>query len=405
MLAASSMFQNKEKWKPHWNRILVFLFIATYFLNGVTRYKHIIEILMILTVIYQFTRAPKSYLPLYKNTIFYAIALLSVVLVYSIFISPDMRISFKEFNNTVLKGFLAYTLLLPILLKDENKENIQKLILFSFLASLCLRSIGEIIIYIDNYTHGIMPFESYANRHVSDSLVLLFPALLSLWLLKGPKYKAAFFSLSVVFLFLLLGSLSRGAWVAVFIVGILWAVLNRQWKLLAAGTIILAIAATFVVTQKNHSSNRASLIFKLQQTDSSARYNNGTQGTAWILITENPVKGYGYGDDIYHEVYNKRVKDFPSWTFKKSIGPHNLVLYIWFGAGLMGLLALLSLYWVIAKESVKDAFKRGDTPAYDAHLLILLSFIGFYIIRGTFEQVEISHLGIYAGLLLAMKNK
>ncbi len=117
MLAASSMFQNREKWKPHWNRVLVFLFIATYFLNGVTRYKHIIEILMILTVIYQFARAPKSYFPLYKNTIFYAILLLSIVLVYSILISPDMRISFKEFNNTVLKGFLAYTLLIPVLLK------------------------------------------------------------------------------------------------------------------------------------------------------------------------------------------------------------------------------------------------------------------------------------------------
>ncbi|MDI8083701.1 hypothetical protein MJN69_28025, partial [Salmonella enterica subsp. enterica serovar Kentucky] len=42
-------------------------------------------------------------------------------------------------------------------------------------------------------------------------------------------------------------------------------------------------------------------------------------GTAWILIQENPIKGYGYGNDVYDGVYNKRVVDYPTWTFKESI--------------------------------------------------------------------------------------
>lgn len=53
MLTASLALRNKENWKPYWNKVLVFLFIATFFLDGVTRYKHIISVLMIITVIYQ----------------------------------------------------------------------------------------------------------------------------------------------------------------------------------------------------------------------------------------------------------------------------------------------------------------------------------------------------------------
>ncbi|MEO3991433.1 O-antigen ligase RfaL [Pseudocitrobacter cyperus] len=405
MLAASSIFQNKEKWKPHWNKVLVFLFIATYFLNGVTRYKHIIEILMILTVIYQFARSPREYIPLFKNSIFYAIALLSIVLLYSILISPDMRISFKEFNNTVLKGFLLYVLLIPVLLKDADKKTISRLILVSFLASLCLRSLAEIFLYIEDYQNGILPFTNYNHRHISDSLVFLFPALLNLWLFKDKASKAAFVVLGIVYMFLMLGSLSRGAWVAIFIVAIAWAIFNRQWKLLTIGALLFAVAAGVVITHPDQHKNRSSLIFKLQQTDSTYRYGNGTQGTAWVLVQENPIKGYGYGDDIYHEVYNARVKDFPQWDFKKSIGPHNLILYIWFGAGILGLLGLMAIYYTIVKETARGVFRNHDASPYNVELLLFLSFVGFYIIRGNFEQVEISHLGIISGLLLAIKNK
>ncbi|HAE8613185.1 TPA_asm: O-antigen ligase RfaL, partial [Salmonella enterica subsp. salamae serovar 30:1,z28:z6] len=94
--------------------------------------------------------------------------------------------------------------------------------------------------------------------------------------------------------FLMLGTLSRGAWLAVLVVGILWTILNRQWKLMGIGAAILVIAGALVITQQSHKPDQERLLYKLQQTDSSYRYTNGTQGTAWILIQENPVKGYGY---------------------------------------------------------------------------------------------------------------
>ncbi|EAS1855133.1 O-antigen ligase RfaL [Salmonella enterica] len=404
-MLTTSLTLNKEKWKPIWNKALVFLFVATYFLDGITRYKHLIIILMVITAIYQVSRSPKSFPPLFKNSLFYSIAVLSLILVYSILISPDMKGSFKEFENTVLEGFLLYTLLIPVLLKDETKETVSKIVLFSFLTSLGLRCLAESILYIEDYNKGIMPFISYAHRHMSDSMVFLFPALLNIWLFRKNAIKLVFLVLSAIYLFFILGTLSRGAWLAVLIVGVLWAILNRQWKLIGVGAILLAIIGALVITQHNNKPDPEHLLYKLQQTDSSYRYTNGTQGTAWILIQENPIKGYGYGNDVYDSVYNKRVVDYPTWTFKESIGPHNTILYIWFSAGILGLASLVYLYGAIIRETASSTFRKVEIIPYNAHLLLFLSFIGFYIVRGNFEQVDIAQIGIITGFLLALRNR
>ncbi|EGB3689231.1 O-antigen ligase RfaL [Salmonella enterica] len=404
-MLTTSLTLNKEKWKPIWNKTLVFLFVATYFLDGITRYKHLIIILMVITAIYQVSRSPKSFPPLFKNSIFYSVAVLSLILVYSILISPDMKESFKEFENTVLEGFLLYTLLIPVLLKDETKETVAKVVLFSFLTSLGLRCLAESILYIEDYNKGIMPFMSYAHRHMSDSMVFLFPALLNIWLFRKNALKLVFLVLSAIYLFFILGTLSRGAWLAVLIVGALWAILNRQWKLIGVGAILLAIIGALVITQHNNQSDSEHLLYKLQQTDSSSRYTNGTQGTAWILIQENPIKGYGYGNDVYDGVYNKRVVDYPTWTFKESIGPHNTILYIWFSAGILGLASLAYLYGAIIRETASSTFRKVEISPYNAHLLLFLSFVGFYIVRGNFEQVDIAQTGIITGFLLALRNR
>ncbi|ECV2910566.1 O-antigen ligase RfaL [Salmonella enterica] len=404
-MLTTSLTLNKEKWKPIWNKALVFLFVATYFLDGITRYKHLIIILMVITAIYQVSRSPKSFPPLFKNSVFYSVAVLSLILVYSILISPDMKESFKEFENTVLEGFLLYTLLIPVLLKDETKETVAKILLFSFLTSLGLRCLAESILYIEDYNKGIMPFMSYAHRHMSDSMVFLFPALLNIWLFRKNALKLVFLVLSAIYLFFILGTLSRGAWLAVLIVGALWAILNRQWKLIGVGAILLAIIGALVITQHNNQSDSEHLLYKLQQTDSSSRYTNGTQGTAWILIQENPNKGYGYGNDVYDGVYNKRVVDYPTWTFKESIGPHNTILYIWFSAGILGLASLAYLYGAIIRETASSTFRKAEISPYNAHLLLFLSFVGFYIVRGNFEQVDIAQIGIITGFLLALRNR
>ncbi|MGS9188862.1 O-antigen ligase RfaL, partial [Salmonella enterica subsp. enterica serovar Infantis] len=76
--------------------------------------------------------------------------------------------------------------------------------------------------------------------------------------------------------------LSRGAWLAVVVVGVLWAILNRQWKQMGSGAAILVIAGVLVITQQSHKTDQERLLYKIKQTDSSNRYTKGNQGTAWI---------------------------------------------------------------------------------------------------------------------------
>ncbi len=139
-------------------------------------------------------------------------------------------------------------------------------ILISYLDS-GLRCLVELILYIQDYNKGIMPFSTYEHRSISDSMVFLFPALLNLWLIKKTSYKIAFVIFSAVFLFLLLGTLSRGAWLAVFIVTLLWLILNRQWKLLMLTSIVISVAAVGVFTYKGDHATKDRLIYKLQQTE------------------------------------------------------------------------------------------------------------------------------------------
>lgn len=391
-----------KNWQSLWNRTLVFLFISTFFLNDVTRYKHLISIMMFLTSLCYVYQAPKKCVELFKNNLFYSILMLSVVLAYSILISPDMNVSWKEFNNTVLKGIFLYSLFLPILLKDEKKETITKLILASFIVSLSVRSAVELYLYYKNYKQGIMPFTNYDHRHISDSMVFLFPALLNFWLLKGRSYKITFITLSSIYIFLMLGTLSRGAWLAMLITVMLWLVFNRFWKFCLFSLIVVIATGTAIISQ--HGPKNDILAYKLQQTDSSYRYTNGTQGSALKLIMENPIKGYGYGDDIYHHQYNTRVVDYPTWTFKESIGPHNLALYIWFSAGIFGLIALFYVYGSVINETIGKALSSTEKSPYNAHLLLLLSLVGFFLVRGNFEQIDIEPLGIIVGLLLALKK-
>jgi O-antigen ligase len=378
------------------------VFIATYFFDGMTRYKHLIVILMTMTTIPYLCNQPKQELPIFKTFIFGSILFLTIVTFLSLFQTPDVRASLKEINNSVVENMLLCTIAIPVLLREESKQLIARLILSSLLTALSLRSLVSLVSYYLDFQNGVMPFRDFRHRGLSDSLVFLFPALLNLWLIKSTKYRIAFVVLSIAYLFLMLGTLSRGAWLAVLIVGLVWILAYKQWKLFIAGIIIGTICFTALMSHKDVAKH---LVYKLQQTDSTYRYKNGTQGSAFDLIMENPVIGYGFGNVAYKDIYNKRVVDYPQWKFRQSIGPHNLALFVWFGTGILGLFGLLLVYAGIVKECVVNAFKGDHYSPFNPHMIILLSFFGYFIIRGNVEQIELDLLGIFAGLLLAMKNK
>ena len=207
---------------------------------------------------------------------------------------------------------------------------------------------------------------------------------------------------SLLFLFAILGTLARGAWVALAISTLLILIINRQWifTLLSMG---ICVALFFGVTQlPNNQFINAKLKHKLSQTNSGLRFDGGTQGSALDLILEQPIKGYGYGNQLYHNVYNQQVKQHKNWFFKKSIGPHNVFLAFWFAGGILGLISLLYFCASFIAQGIQ-LIRKNQGIIRQAALVLLISFLGVYVLRGLFENAYINQVGILLGLMLALR--
>lgn len=208
---------------------------------------------------------------------------------------------------------------------------------------------------------------------------------------------------SLAFVFIMLGTLARGAWVALAISTLLILVINRQWLLLIISTLICALLFIGATNLPANPVISKLLQYKLTQTNSGLRFDNGTQGAALDLILEQPIKGYGYGNQTYHNVYNERVKDHKSWVFKTSIGPHNVFLAFWFAGGILGLLGILYFCSSIIVQGIQ-LIRKNHGIIRQAALVLLMSFLGVYVLRGLFENAYINQVGILVGLMLALRH-
>ncbi|CAM3647939.1 O-antigen ligase RfaL [Xenorhabdus thuongxuanensis] len=394
--------------KSLWNLSLVGLYIILVYLPDITRYKNLVMILICITALYYLIKDFRQVINSLSNHLFLSLLLFVLAMFYSVGISIDPALSFKELNKPILNGLLLFSFTFPIVLYQESKEHIAKMILIAFIIGMTAISLADIAKYIISYhATGEMPFTNFNHREFSYGFIFYFPVLLCTWALWKKHSLLNWLLLitaSAISLFLLLGTLSRGAWVAVAVVTVFIIVLNREWKLTLATAICLGLLVG--VTHWTMASNPDTqlLLHKLTQTDSSYRYHNGTQGSAWSLIMENPIKGYGFGNKVYHQVYNSRVADYPDWTFRTSIGPHNVFLSFWFSAGILGLITTL-LMTFSALLAGGQIIRQHKGIIRQVGLILLSAFIGVFIVRGAFENAYINQIGILFGLMIALYKK
>ncbi|PHM39595.1 O-antigen ligase [Xenorhabdus mauleonii] len=408
MLNIKNAFDLNNNKKSLWNLSIVGLYIILVYLPDITRYKNLVMILIGITALYYLVKDYRQVISTLRSHLFLSIVLFVLAMFYSVGISIDPALSFKEMNKPILNGLLIFSVTFPIVLYRESKKDIAKMILIAFIAGMVAISLADIAKYIINYhTTGEMPFTNFNHREFSYGFIFYFPVLLCSWALWKKHSLLSWFLLmasSAISLFLLLGTLARGAWVAVAVATVLIIAINREWKLAIAATICLSLLAGITHWSATSNPNTQLLLHKLTQTDSSYRYHNGTQGSAWSLITENPIKGYGFGNKIYHQIYNSRVADYPDWTFRTSIGPHNVFLSLWFSAGIFGLITTL-LMTFSALFTGRAIIRQHSAIIQQAGLILLTAFIGLFIVRGAFENAYINEIGILFGLMIALSKK
>ncbi|MBG5953001.1 O-antigen ligase RfaL [Proteus mirabilis] len=403
------LFKDDSK-KSLWNLSIIGLYIILIYLPDITRYKNIVMGLIGATALWYLVRDFRTIGHIFKNNLAYALFFLLLAIGYSVVISVEPALSLKEINKPILNSLLVFAIAFPIVLYKETPTAIAKMVMVSFAMGLLVIMAKELVQYYLEYQQNILPFtrkSQLAHREISYALLFFFPIMLALWALKKNHSIINWLLLSVVsllFLFAILGTLARGAWVALAISTLLILIINRQWifTLLSMG---ICVALFFGVTQlPNNQFINAKLKHKLSQTNSGLRFDGGTQGSALDLILEQPIKGYGYGNQLYHNVYNERVIDYPypKWYFQKSIGPHNVFLAFWFAGGILGLISLLYFCASFIAQGIQ-LIRKNQGIIRQASLVLLMSFLGVYVLRGLFENAYINQVGILLGLMLALR--
>lgn len=386
----------------------VFLLISIFFIDGITRYKKGISILVVILSILTYLKANKlerkKIISIFKNKIFIFIVLFSLSLLLSSIYSYDPIETIKySFNSLLNYGVLFFSLFIPILLYKLKKKDILIILISSLILGLILKCVIELTKYYSEYiNNGILPFTTYLFRDVSNSLIFYFPALLLLLFTNKSNYKIYFTPLLLIFSFILIGTLSRGAWLAALVSCLVFLLLIKNWKIPLA--IIILIGVAFITLKVANNEKNSLLVTKLEQTSGTNRYTNGTQGTALEMIKEKPILGYGYGNNVYDSVYNQKVKNNPDWIFKQSIGPHNTFLFIWFGSGLLGLALFISMI-IMAFISLLKNLKSNCIYTKEISIVLITILIGYLFTRGMFEQMDIKPIGIILGFLLLIQKK
>ncbi|MBS6208764.1 MAG: O-antigen ligase RfaL [Proteus hauseri] len=402
------VFKDYSK-KSLWNLSIIGLYIILIYLPDITRYKNIVMGLIGATALWYLVRDFKTICKIFKNNLAFSLLFLLLTIGYSILISVDPSISIKEVNKPILNGLLLFAVTFPIVLYKEKPTDIAKMVMVAFAIGLLVIMAKELVQYYLEYQKGIWPFtikSQLDHREISYGLLFFFPIILICWRLKKHHNLIDWFLLAssgILFLFLMLGTLARGAWVALALSVFLMLILNRQWLLMIIGLVTCAFLFIGATQLPANQFFNKKLQYKLTQIDSGKRFEGGTQGSALDLIFEQPIKGYGYGNQLYHNVYNERVKDHKSWIFKKSIGPHNIFLAFWFAGGILGLLGILYFCSSIITQGIQ-LIRKNSGIIRQAALVLLMSFLGVYVLRGLFENAYINQVGILVGLMLALRH-
>ncbi|WP_311749523.1 O-antigen ligase RfaL [Proteus terrae] len=401
------LFKDYSK-KSLWNLSIIGLYIILIYLPDITRYKNIVMGLIGATALWYLVRDFKTICKIFKNNLSFSLLFLLLMIGYSIVISVEPSISIKEINKPILNGLLLFAITFPIVLYKEKPADIAKMVMVAFAIGLLVIMAKELVQYYLEYPK-VTPFSWWSqkyHREGSYGLLFFFPIILALWALQKKHYIINWLLLTIIsllFIFIMLGTLARGAWVALVIITLLILIINRQWLLIIISALTCVLLLVGAINLPTNPIVSKLLQHKLTQINSGDRFNNGTQGSALDIIFEQPIKGYGYGNQLYHNVYNERVKDYPKWKFKKSIGPHNVFLAFWFAGGILGLIGILYFCSSIIAQGIQ-LIRKNSGIIRQATLVLLMSFLGVYVLRGLFENAYINQVGILVGLMLALRH-
>jgi O-antigen ligase len=332
-----------------------------------------------------------------------ALAMVAVLalLAYSIQIAPEPGGAVAAFVKSH-----GHALLVALVIGCAAAEQRLRPWLF---AALVAGAVPEMVRQVGQHwtqwrTSGHWSIQYELVREFGNAYVFYLPACVAaLITLRNRAWRAAIWVLAVVqaFLFLLTGF--RGAWLGAAAGVLAIALAARSWRVAAGmGAVALVAAATLTLTVPgNVVSERLAKGF-----DTSKR-TEAVWAPGLELARERPFRGYGYGNEVLAQAYERARAGHPEWVKHEwmqrgSWSPHNIYLAMWLRGGFLALAALVWLFVEMVLVFVASA--RAGTRQVDRALGLagLGMLVSAYLVHGLFEEKLWPPFGVPLGLALGL---
>jgi O-antigen ligase len=300
--------------------------------------------------------------------------------------------------------FLGFTLpvLIPWLIFRHVRNNRRwDYLMAAFAGAALLLVFRNFAQYVHEWLAlGKLSSDVHLHRRFAVNLVFGLPFLL--WIALGSRQRwlaATGWLLAIVSLVMIVATGARGAWLGSFVVILIYLLFLRSRRLLvvsAAGLAIAVIAGLTVIPPEL-------VVNKIHQGMDTSNRTAGTWGPAIEMIRDRPLLGYGLGDDVFHQEFNRRVVTEEHWSIRQSLGPHSFFLALGFAAGLPALLVLMMLFglavWPMGRRVPTLLAEEGAARRFGLSGVALLAAVsGTYVVIGNVENLNWNLFGFWLGM-------
>ncbi|MGL5902077.1 MAG: O-antigen ligase family protein [Cetobacterium sp.] len=309
----------------------------------------------------------------YKKTGFEWVILFFLIAIFISFIGTPLeyvKFGFKELEKPM--KFLSLVILIPQMF-SLKKDLIEKKLVYLFLGVVILYSIfvyfgsKGIFLNYDNKGNSYRLTGGYQISSYSGILMIINLYYLRTILCSKKYIEKVIFIISLILLVL---TNSRGAWLGALSMYGLYIILEHRKNIFKISIVVVVLSG--VLWNVNTPKIKFYKKRLISITDTKKDWSNRGRVDMWKksipIIKENPINGIGY------RTGGREVVDFFN---KKKIGIvhfHNMIIDIFAGAGILGVLSYLFIYL----KSIKNIIKLKVVEGLEAYRF-LYPLLGVFI--------------------------
>ena len=338
----------------------------------------------------------KGIVPQVRRLALAGMAFVAIVVVASL-AGPTVEVAPEQF----FLGFLLPVLIPWLIFRHVRDRERWGWLMAVFAVAALILVFRNLAQYVQEWLAlGKLSSDVHLHRRFAVNLVFGLPFLL--WIAVGSRQRwlaATGWLLAIVSLVMIVATGARGAWLGAFVVIMIYLLFLRSRRLFAASAAGLAIAVIAGLTVIPPEL----VVNKIQQGMDTSNRTAGTWGPAIEMIRDRPLLGYGLGDDVFHQEFNRRVVTAEHWTIRQSLGPHSFFLALGFAAGLPALLVLLLLFWLavwpMGRRVPTHLAAGGAARSFGLSGIALLAAVsGAYVVIGNVENLNWNLFGFWLGM-------